>query len=75
MTAPLTLTVNQVARFLQVTPRTVRQAIEHGEVPAKKIGRVWRIPASFVTEYLGDNDHEAATVIAELVSTTPAWGQ
>ena len=52
MDLPATLTVNQVADLLQVEPRTIRRNIEFGEVPARKIGRVWRIPKSFVLSYL-----------------------
>lgn len=52
MDLPATLTVNQVAELLQVEPRTIRRNIEFGEIPARKIGRVWRIPKSFVLPYL-----------------------
>ena len=52
MDLPATLTVNQVAELLQVEPRTIRRNIEFGEIPAKKIGRVWRIPRGFVLAYL-----------------------
>ena len=52
MDLPVTLTVNQVAKLLQVKPRTIRRNIEFGEIPAKKIGRVWRIPRGFVLTYL-----------------------
>ena len=52
MDLPATLTVNQVAELLQVEPRTIRRNIEFGDIPAKKIGRVWRIPRSFVLSYL-----------------------
>jgi excisionase family DNA binding protein len=52
MDLPATLTVNQVAELLQVEPRTIRRNIEFGDIPAKKIGRVWRIPRGFVLAYL-----------------------
>lgn len=71
MDLPATLTVNQVAELLQVEPRTIRRNIEFGEIPARKIGRVWRIPKSFVLPYLNP---EAAH---ETVPTThqPTAGQ
>jgi excisionase family DNA binding protein len=57
---PATLTVNQVAELLQVEPRTIRRNIEFGEIPARKIGRVWRIPKSFVLPYLNpEASHES----------------
>lgn len=52
MDLPATLTVNQVADLLQVDERTIRRNIGFGSVPAKKIGRIWRIPKSFVLSYL-----------------------
>lgn len=57
MDLPATLTVNQVAELLQVEPRTIRRNIEFGEIPAKKIGRVWRIPRGFVLAYLDAEQH------------------
>jgi excisionase family DNA binding protein len=52
MNLPIMLTVNQVADLLQVEPRTIRRNIERGDVPAKKIGRIWRIPRTFVLQFL-----------------------
>lgn len=43
------LTVQQVADLLQVTPLTVRNRIKSGEMPYRKVGRVYRIPAAVVT--------------------------
>jgi excisionase family DNA binding protein len=37
------LTVPQVAAKLQVTPQTVRNWIDHGTLPAVRIGRAFRI--------------------------------
>ena len=64
MDLPPTLTVNQVAELLQVEPGTVRRNIEWGQIPAKKIGRIWRIPRAFVLEYLQPegSTHAAAQV-------------
>ena len=62
MDLPATLTVNQVADLLQVEPRTIRRNIEFGDIPAKKIGRVWRIPRGFVLSYL---DSEATDEIPQ----------
>jgi excisionase family DNA binding protein len=38
-----TLTVAEVAGFLRVTPRMVTKLASQREIPAYKIGRVWRI--------------------------------
>jgi excisionase family DNA binding protein len=37
------LTVPQVAEALQVTPQTIRNWIDHGVLPAARIGRAFRI--------------------------------
>jgi excisionase family DNA binding protein len=44
------LTVKQAARLLQLHPSTVYRMVKRGEIPAAKIGRVWR----FSTEALHD---------------------
>ena len=35
-------TVEQVAAFLQLQPETIRSMARRGELPALKIGKVWR---------------------------------
>lgn len=42
------LTVSEVATALRVNPRTVYRLITNGELPARRIGRNWRI---FETEF------------------------
>ncbi|MCX6377355.1 MAG: helix-turn-helix domain-containing protein [Armatimonadetes bacterium] len=37
------LTVEQAAKKLQLTPRTVREYLKHGMIPGRKLGRSWRI--------------------------------
>lgn len=37
----------QAAKELQVSQRTVQRMCERGEIPAKKVGRQWRISADY----------------------------
>ena len=37
------LTVEEVSKILKVSTQTVRAVINGGELPAKKVGRSWRI--------------------------------
>lgn len=46
------LTVAQVADRLQVDIRTVHGLIRRGEIKARKIGRVWRVPLVALDNYL-----------------------
>jgi excisionase family DNA binding protein len=46
------LTVSQVASQLQVTPQTIRNWIEHGVLPAARVGRGFRIRRGDVDELL-----------------------
>jgi len=46
--APGHLTVAQAAERLKVTPTTVRALIASGELPAKRLGHAWMIPADAV---------------------------
>lgn len=45
-TLPTAYTPEQVATMLQLSKNTVYQLISRGEIVAKKIGKVYRIPAS-----------------------------
>lgn len=42
---PAILTVERVAKMMQVSPATVRRWAEDGAIPAKKIGRRWYFSA------------------------------
>src|SRR3989344_5589630 len=45
LTYPKFYTPEQVAKILQLSKNTVYQLIHKGEITAKKIGKVYRIPA------------------------------
>jgi len=49
------LTVPQVAKRLQVCAATVRAEIERGHLRARRVGRLYRIPAGALEEYLCQN--------------------
>lgn len=42
------LTPSQLSKILGTCGNTIRKAIERGEIPAKKIGRFYYVPASFL---------------------------
>lgn len=44
------LTVDQMARALDVKPITIRRRIKSGAIRAQKIGKTWRIPRNELTE-------------------------
>lgn len=46
------LTVEQVARRLQVETSSVHNLIKRGELRALKIGRAWRVPLEALDDYL-----------------------
>lgn len=50
--APLLLTVTEVAKNFRVSKMTVYRLIEHGQLPAARIGRSLRIPEQAVRAYL-----------------------
>lgn len=51
-------TVEDVAAFLDVTPDTVRDQARHGLLPARKVGKEWRISRRAVMEWLEGLDPE-----------------
>jgi excisionase family DNA binding protein len=44
--SPIFLTTEDVARLLNISPRTVCLWAELGKLPAVKIGKLWRFPAA-----------------------------
>jgi len=52
MAARQLMTVSQVAEEFQVTTQTIRNWIDHGTLPAAKIGRAFRVRREDVEELL-----------------------
>lgn len=46
------MTVDEVARYLQLHPLTVRNLARTGAIPAFKVGRQWRIQRSMLAKWL-----------------------
>jgi len=47
-------TVDQLAEILQVSPKTARQVLRRGQIPAKKIGQEWRIMGESIKAYMSE---------------------
>jgi excisionase family DNA binding protein len=56
------LTLQETARYLKVDPRTVFRMIHRGELPAIKIGRLWRIKWAQMTEWIASRPRLAWTL-------------
>jgi excisionase family DNA binding protein len=46
------LTTREVARYLHVVPITIYRMIDRGDLPAIKVGHVWRIRRQDLEDYL-----------------------
>ncbi len=51
-TTPAVMTVAEVAAFMQVSRETVYRLAARGELPGRKIGRIWRFPKGAVQKYV-----------------------
>ncbi len=58
---PSYLSPHELANALGVTPRTVYNWIQRGEIEASKFGGVWRIPKSVLTEGRENTDEGSGT--------------
>lgn len=58
LTIPQTYTPDQVAMILQLNKNTIYDLIGRGEIIAKKIGKVYRIPATSVYFALTGLDYD-----------------
>lgn len=53
-------TVDDVARYLRLEPETVRAKARRGELPAIKLGRIWRFRKSKVYELVKNVESQDA---------------
>lgn len=53
---PRALTVQQVARMLQLNPKRVYEAIQQRRIRAVQIGRQWRVPTQALLDWLETGD-------------------
>ncbi len=51
--------VPEVAELMRSDARTVRRAIEAGEIPATRVGQRWRVPTSWLRRTAGLETSEA----------------
>ena len=52
MTLDKILTVPQAAAQLQVSERTIYEWLRDGKIPGRKIGKVWRMSAEVLNDFL-----------------------
>lgn len=55
VTTPDVLTVVEVAAFMRVSRETVYRLAARGELPGRKIGRIWRFPKEAIQQYVQGN--------------------
>ena len=48
------MNVTEVARYLRVVPDTIYRKARRGEIPAVKVGKVWRFPKETLDKWLND---------------------
>jgi len=48
------MTVPEVAQYLGVVPDTIYRKARRGEIPAVKMGKVWRFPKDALDKWLND---------------------
>jgi len=49
------MTVEEVARYLRVTKKTIYRLLKRGSIPASKVGRQWRFDKTAIDEWLHQN--------------------
>ena len=48
------LTVDEVAKIFRLKPETIGSMAQRGDLPAIKLGRVWRFRSSSITQMIDD---------------------
>ena len=46
------LDTEEAAKLLRIHPKTLRRNARRGEIPATRVGRLWRFRASLLNEWL-----------------------
>lgn len=46
------LTVDELANYLQLRPETIRAMARRGELPALKVGRMWRFDPDLIAKWV-----------------------
>lgn len=55
-------TIAQTAEYLQISEKTIRRLIKHGDIVASKVGeRNWRIKKQDIEEHLANNSNKEIT--------------
>lgn len=67
------LTVKEVAEILKLHPRTVTKMVRNGEIPATRIGRVWRFDESAILGWFNDRVTNAAKGWIETEGSVRYW--
>jgi excisionase family DNA binding protein len=52
-------TAPEAAEILRADPRTVRRALEAGEIPGLRVGGRWRIPVAWLRQQAGQGGDSA----------------
>lgn len=68
---PIAYTPEQVAEILQLSKNTVYQLINRGEILAKKIGKVYRIPKSSLSFIFTGLDNDLVKLRKEDLKNLP----
>ena len=48
------LTIEEVARYLRLTPQTIYKWAQERRIPAAKLGKEWRFRKSFIDRWLDE---------------------
>ena len=69
------LTLEEAAQFLEISPRTLREAAVRGEVPGRLIARRWRFSRPALHAWLAGNDQPADSVRSDagVLADNPLW--
>lgn len=55
---PPIMTTEEAAEYLQLHPLTVRRLAREGEIPALKVGRLWRVKKALLDRWITERSIE-----------------
>ena len=60
------MTVGEVAQYLGIVPDTVYRKARRGEIPAVKMGKIWRFPREALDKWLNETAMNAVKKLDRL---------
>lgn len=61
------LTFNEACKYARLNPNKVRDLLQSGQIPARKVGKKWIISRHEIDRYLGEPGEKARSFVRRIL--------